>query len=64
MKMCYADPPYLGCAKRLYGDATYDSIEAHAALLDRLAREYPDGWAYSLSSTTGAVAWAAFQEAA
>lgn len=50
MRFAYADPPYLGCAARLYGDATYDSLDAHKTLIDSLA-EY-DGWAYSLSSTT------------
>lgn len=48
MRFCYADPPYLGCALRLYGDATYDSLAAHARLIDRLSDEWPDGWAYSL----------------
>jgi hypothetical protein len=48
MKFAYADPPYLGCAKRLYGDATYDDPVAHKDLIERLCREYPDGWAMSL----------------
>lgn len=52
MKMAYADPPYLGCALKFYGDPTYDKIEAHAALIQQLEREYPDGWAYSLSSSS------------
>lgn len=54
MKFAYADPPYLGCAMRLYGDhpeaAVYDSIEGHAALIERLKAEYPDGWALSMTS--------------
>jgi hypothetical protein len=50
MRFAYADPPYLRCAARLYGDATYDSLEAHENLIDSLD-EY-DGWAYSLSSSS------------
>lgn len=54
MKAAYADPPYLGLAAKLYGDlhteaADYDRIETHAALVDRLCREY-DAWALSLHS--------------
>lgn len=47
MRFAYADPPYLGCAAKLYGDPTYDSPEAHRALVRRLVAEYPDGWALS-----------------
>lgn len=50
MRFAYADPPYLGCAKKLYGDPTYDRIEAHQQLIERLCDEFPDGWAMSLSS--------------
>lgn len=57
MRFAYADPPYLGCGKRLYGDlheaaADWDSMDAHIALIERLGREYPDGWALSLSSSS------------
>jgi hypothetical protein len=56
MRFAYADPPYLGCAVRLYGDhpeaAVYDTVEGHKALIDRMCAEYPDGWALSLSSTS------------
>ncbi len=48
--VAYADPPYLGQAKRHYGDDTFDSIDAHRDLLDSL--EKFDAWAYSLSSST------------
>jgi len=54
MKVAYADPPYLGMAK-FYDHpegAAYDTIAGHQALIDRLSAEFPDGWAYSLSSTT------------
>lgn len=55
MRFAYADPPYLGCGRKLYGDlhheaAEYDDPEAHRRLVDRLCSEYPDGWAMSLSS--------------
>lgn len=48
MKFAYADPPYLGCAKKLYGDPTYDDPEAHRALISRLCDEFPDGWVLSM----------------
>ena len=50
-RFAYADPPYLGCAQSLYGDPTYDDPAAHRALVDRLCREFADGWAMSLNST-------------
>ena len=46
MKVAYADPPYLGCAKIYGDDLTYDDPEAHRALIGRL-NEY-DAWALSL----------------
>ena len=48
MKFAYADPPYIGQAKRHYGCAEVD----HAALIIRLETEFPDGWALSCSSPT------------
>lgn len=55
MRFAYADPPYLGLAEKFYGKlhpeaAAYDRIETHAALVDRLVAEFPDGWAMSLHS--------------
>lgn len=50
MRFAYADPPYLGCGAKLYGDSTYDHVEAHRDLITRLTTEYPDGWAMSLST--------------
>lgn len=54
MRFAYADPPYLGCAVRLYGDHpdahVYDTIEGHRALIERLVAEFPDGWALSMTS--------------
>lgn len=49
MKFAYADPPYIGQAKRHH----YQCAEVdHAELIARLVSEYPDGWALSLSSPT------------
>lgn len=54
MKFAYADPPYLGCAKKHYSDhpghLVYETIEGHRALIVRLVAEYPDGWALSCNS--------------
>lgn len=57
MKFAYADPPYLGQGQKHYGKHhqeahIWDSIEAHKNLVDLLVKEYPDGWALSLSSTS------------
>lgn len=54
MRFAYADPPYLGCG-RLYikhhdEAMVWDDPEEHRRLIERLADEYPDGWAMSLSS--------------
>jgi hypothetical protein len=53
MRFAYADPPYLGCGAKHYAKhhgaaADYDRIETHAALIQRLCDEFPDGWALSL----------------
>lgn len=48
MRFAYADPPYLGLAKKFYGDPTYDRVEVHADLIASL-NAY-DGWAMSLHS--------------
>lgn len=49
MRFAYADPPYIGQAKRHYGKhRDYDGEVDHAELIDRLQRDY-DGWALSLS---------------
>lgn len=52
MRFAYADPPYLGCAARLYGDPLFDSLSAHKGMIDQMCADYPDGWAMSLNSTT------------
>lgn len=46
MRIAYADPPYIGQAKRHYGPK---AEEVNHALLAEHLREY-DGWALSLSS--------------
>lgn len=51
-QFAYADPPYLGCGAKLYDRPEWDEIDTHRELVERLERDYPDGWAMSLSSTT------------
>ncbi len=49
--MAYADPPYMGQAKKHYADhPDYAGEVDHQDLIDRLVRYYPDGWALSASS--------------
>ena len=56
MKFALADPPYLGCGVKHYGDhpdaADCDTPEWHAALIERLSRDYPDGWLLCLHSVS------------
>lgn len=48
MRFAYADPPYPGQARRLYGKhPDYAGEVDHAALVDRLCAEFTDGWALS-----------------
>ena len=48
LKFAYADPPYIGQARK-----HYECEEVcHNALIYRLAEEFPDGWALSCSSTS------------
>lgn len=48
--MAYADPPYMGQAKKHYNNhADYAGEVDHTELVARLVRDYPDGWALSLS---------------
>jgi hypothetical protein len=51
IKVCYADPPYIGQAKRHYGQFGGSEVD-HNELITNLIRDYPDGWALSLSSPT------------
>lgn len=48
MRFAYADPPYIGQAKRHYQSAEVD----HMKLILDLVHDYPDGWALSCSSTS------------
>lgn len=55
MKFAYADPPYLGQGAKHYGDlheqaGDFDTVDAHARLIERMVEDYPDGWALSASS--------------
>lgn len=51
MRFCYLDPPYIGQSKKHYGDhPDYAGEVDHAELIERICRDYPDGWALSCSS--------------
>jgi DNA modification methylase len=52
MKFAYADPPYIGQAKRYYSHDPNCAEVDHKKLIERLVSDYPDGWALSLSSPT------------
>jgi hypothetical protein len=57
VKFAYADPPYLGCCGKFYkhyhpDGLCWDDLTTHKLLIERLAAEYPDGWAMSLSATS------------
>jgi hypothetical protein len=58
LRIAYADPPYPGQSKRHYGDhPDYAGEVDHAALVERLRSEFPDGWALSTSSTALREVW-------
>jgi hypothetical protein len=53
MTFAFADPPYLGCGAKLYGDhhedaADFDDPDTHWRLINELIETFPDGWALSL----------------
>lgn len=51
MRVAYADPPYMGqSAKHYRNHPDYAGEVDHEELIDRLVRDYPDGWALSCSS--------------
>lgn len=53
MRFCYADPPYPKLSRKYYRDEpTYAGEVDHAALIESLIADFPDGWALS----TGAYA--------
>ena len=47
MKFAYADPPYMGQAKKHYGS---DAEVNHLELLRDMNEDFPDGWALSCSN--------------
>jgi len=49
MKFAYADPPYIGQAKRHYGHDPNCAEVDHVELINHLESEY-DGWALSMSA--------------
>jgi hypothetical protein len=51
LRMAYADPPYPGQSAKHYSDhPDYAGEVDHPALIERLIRDYPDGWALSTST--------------
>lgn len=56
MRFCYSDPPYLGCCSKYnhyHPDGLcWDDLNTHWLLIERLVREFPDGWALSASSSS------------
>lgn len=52
IRVAYADPPYPGFAHLYEDHPDYGGEVDHAALVERLCDEYPDGWALSTSSKT------------
>lgn len=52
MKFAYADPPYIGQAKKHYSHDPQCAEVDHAELIEHLCQDYSDGWALSLSSPT------------
>jgi hypothetical protein len=51
LRFAYADPPYIGQARKHYRDhPDYAGEVDHEALIQQLTREYPAGWALSCSS--------------
>ena len=49
VKFAYADPPYIGQAKRHYSHDPNCAEVDHAELIAQLCSEFPDGWALSAS---------------
>lgn len=50
MRFAYADPPYLGMGAKMFQRPEWDDPATHAALIERMQSEYPDGWAMSCST--------------
>lgn len=66
MKVAYADPPYVGMCSRYQhyhpDGLCWDDFETTRRLIERLNRDYPDGWALSCKSDASElaqiIAWA------
>lgn len=56
MRFAYADPPYIGQAKRHYSHDPKCAEVDHSALIGQLQAEY-DGWALSCKSDAKELAW-------
>lgn len=50
MRFAYADPPYIGQAKKHYSHDPNCAEVDHRELIMRLYQEFPDGWALSCST--------------
>ena len=50
MKFAFADPPYIGQARRHYSDDPKCAEVDHAALISTLQLDFPEAWALSCSS--------------
>lgn len=55
MRFAFADPPYYGMCGKYYehfhpDGRCWDDLETHQLLVERLVRDYPDGWALSCAS--------------
>lgn len=50
MRLAYADPPYPGCAHLYRGHPDYAGEVDHAALIERMEREF-DGWVLHTNAT-------------
>lgn len=55
MRIAYADPPYIGCAKLYRDQPDYAGEVDHVALVDRLQSEF-DGWVLHASATPTSIA--------
>lgn len=57
MRFAYADPPYIGQAKKHYSHDPLCSEVDHGKLITKLLTEFPDGWALSASSPSVRYLW-------
>ena len=57
MIFAYADPPYIGQAKKHYSHDPRCAEVDHAALITQLLADFPDGWALSASSPSMRYLW-------